>query len=298
MRVWIYILGFLLTFSAVHGQDEETIHVITKRISKTFPYAKGFEVNLEGNNAEVFVETWEEQKIGIEIELISKHPDEAIAMQDLERMKYLAERVKRKIYLRNYPSSDETTPVQAVLAAKYVIKVPESCPVYLKNQFGETNVKDLANQLRIFSEFSPINLENVSGTVDMRSKFGDITGRKLNGNFEIFARRSNVNLHEIVGNYNVTAQYSLVNLYAGQGLIDLNIDATKTDVNLFNIDPQTHQHNLLVNNGNLFVPEEFQLSFLENTPQIRKVVFKPENEYYANITISVTFGDLKVEKKR
>ncbi len=298
MRVWIYILWFSLTISAAHGQQEKTIHVITKRITKTFPYAKGFEVNLEGNNAEVFVETWNENKIGVEIELIAKHPEESLAIRDLERMNYLAERVKQKVYLRNYPSSNEDSPVQAVLSAKYTIKVPEDCPVYLKNQFGETNVKDLANQLRIFSEFSPINLDNVQGTVNMRTKFGDITGRRLNGDFEIFTRRSNVDLKEIIGNYNIVAQYSLINLYAGEGLIDLNIDATKTDVNLFNIDPKTHQHNLLVNQGKLLVPEEFELSFSENTPQIRKVVFKPNNEYYANITISVSFGDLKVEKKK
>lgn len=298
MKVHLLIISLLLfSFSQLLGQEEDVIQVITKKITKTFPYNDGFEVNLEGSNAEVLVETWEKKEIYVQIELISKHPDKAVAAQDLEQMQYTLDRVKRKIYIRNYLATQDNVQTTAIIEANYIIKLPEDCPVYIKNQFGETNVRNLANQLRLFNEYGAINLQNVSGTVEMRTRFGDVFAKDLNGNFDIFARRSNLDLHNVVGNYNIEAKYGILNLWAGTGLIDLNIDASKADVNLFNIDPLTHQQQLLVQHGKINVPNGWQFNYEEDTPQIKKVTFKPNSEFYATVTISIAFGDLKIEGK-
>lgn len=280
------------------AQEKETVHVITKHIHKTFPYATGFEVNLEGENAEVFVESWDKAEIQVHIELVSKHPERAIAEKELERISYQAERFKRRIYIRNYVKLEDALPTQAILKANYYLKVPADCPVYLKNAFGSTNVKDLANQLRIFSEFTNVQLDNIQGTVEMNSKYGDIQGARLVGNFEIKSRHSNISLHDIVGNYTINAHYGTVNLWAGKGLIDLNITANKADVNLFNIDPKTHQQQLFVEYGKLSIPNGWQFNFVENTSTLKHVTFKPNQEYFANITINVAFGDLAISGKK
>ncbi len=298
MRVLSFLFIFFMLNNLLLSQEKEVIHVITKRISKVFPYAEGFEVNVEGNNAEIFIETWKENSINVEIELISKHPNEAIALEDLDRIKYLTERIKKKIYLRNYVTTEEGKPTKAILKAKYIIHVPEECPVYLKNNFGSTNVQDLVNQLRIFSNYSPINLDNIRGVVEMRTHFGDIAGQSLNGNFNIKANRSNIDLQQIIGNYNISANYGLINLMAGDGLIDLNIEGMKTDVKLWNIDPDTHQHQLVVYHGNVKLPNGLPFQFTENTPEVKKIFFKPSKEYSATITVNVSFGNLTVEKKK
>jgi len=62
MKVHLLITSLLLfTFGHLFGQEQEVLQVITKKITKTFPYSDGFEVNLEGTNAEVLVETWEKR---------------------------------------------------------------------------------------------------------------------------------------------------------------------------------------------------------------------------------------------
>lgn len=297
IQISIFFL-LLLSCSLLMGQEEEVLQVITKRITKTFPYSEGFEVNLEGENAEVLVESWEQQEIYVQIELIAKHPEQAVAERDIEEMAYLLDRVKRKIYIRNYVKEKETAPTVAMMEARYTIKLPEECPVYIKNQFGETDIRNLASQLRIFNEFGPVNLLNVNGTIEMRTRFGDVFGDRLAGNFDIYSRRSDLNLRNVVGNYNIESHYGTLNLWAGEGLIDLNINAEKTNVNLFNIDPLTHQHDLVVQHGNVIVPNAWQFEFEEDTPQIKKLTFKPNSEYYATVTISVAFGDLKIERKK
>ncbi|MEL6719449.1 MAG: hypothetical protein AAFO82_09735 [Bacteroidota bacterium] len=299
MRIFFLITTiFLFGYSNVIGQEkEEVLQVITKRITKSFPYSEGFEVNLEGENAEVLVESWEKQEIFIQIELVAKHPEKETAKGDLEQMVYLLERVKRKIYARNYISGKEEVKTEAMMEARYTIKLPEECPIYIKNQFGETDVRNLASQLRIFNEFGKISLNNIRGDINMRTRFGDVSAYQLAGNFDIYSRRSNLDLHNIVGNYNIESHYGSINLWAGEGLIDLNINAQKADVNLFNIDPLTHQQQLVVQQGNIRLPDGWQYNFEEDTPQIKKVTFKPDSEYYATFTINISFGDLKIEKK-
>ncbi|MEM9885128.1 MAG: hypothetical protein AAF849_04485 [Bacteroidota bacterium] len=300
MKVSISIFFLLLLSCALlKGQgEEEVLQVMTKTITKTFPYSEGFEVNLEGENAEVLVESWAQREIYVQIELTAKHPKKEVAEKELEKMAYLLDRVKRKVYIRNYVKEKETAPTEAIMEARYVIKLPEECPVYIKNQFGETDIRNLANQVRIFNEFGPVNLFNLNGTIEMKTRFGDVFGDQLAGNFDIYSRRSDLLLRNVVGNYNIESHYGTLNLWAGEGLIDLNIDAEKTNVNLFNIDPLTHQHDLIVQHGNVVVPNAWQFEFEEDTPQIKKLTFKPNSEYYATVTIRVAFGDLKIEKKK
>ncbi|MEM1328297.1 MAG: hypothetical protein AAGI23_20250 [Bacteroidota bacterium] len=294
-------IGCMLATLTVVGQgedDQQRLQVITKRITKTFPYSDGFEVNLEGENAEVLVESWGKKEIYVQIELIAKHPDKAQATKDLERMAYLLDRAKNNIYIRNYVQESEKTDNTAVLEARYIIRLPESCPVYIKNQFGETDVRNLTSQLRIFNEFGNVDLFNITGGMEMRTKFSEVRGAQLVGDFDIFARRSQLDFRDVVGNYNITAEYSTLNLWAGEGLIDLNIDAKKTDVQLFNIDPKTHQHQLVVQHGNVVVPNAWQFEFEEDTPYIKKLTFQPNSEYFATITVNISFGDLKIERKQ
>lgn len=284
----------------VHAQEEiTTVNIVTKRITKAFTYVDGFEVNLEGENAEVFVESWDQEKISIQIELISKHPDKAIADRDLERMAYATKRLNKKIYIRNYIQEAENAPAtEAVLQARYYIQVPDECPVYLKNYFGTTNVKNLSENLRIYGEFSKIDIENIKGIVDMRTRFGDIIANKLDGDVAINARRSDIFLNEVSGNYDIDSEYGKLEIMAASDLINLDINANKTDVFLYNIDPQRHQYSLHARYGAVQVPEELQNSFVENTLQSRKINFVPQSEYYANISIQVAFGDLVIQKKR
>ncbi len=295
----VFLFIFILSIGVLTAQEQRTpVNVVTKRVNASFSYTNGTEVNLEGENAQVFVESWDKNSISIEIELISKHPDKAIAERDLNRLAYGTKRFKQKIFIRNYISQEEgEAATEAVLQAKYYIKVPEQCPVYLKNYFGLTQVKNLANNLRIYSEFSTIAIEDIKGIVDMRTRFGDITANRLNGDVAINARRSDVFLYEVSGNYDIDSEYGKLEIMAANELINLNINANKTDVLLYNIDPMKHQYALQTQYGQMTVPEELQYSFTENTQQRRKVNFVPSTEYYANISIQVAFGDLVIKKK-
>ncbi|MBV6653752.1 MAG: hypothetical protein KI786_08355 [Mameliella sp.] len=276
------------------------LHVITKKLDKTFQYRDSYEVNIEGEKADVSIETWSKNEIYLSVEFTAKHPDKATAEADIEKIKYIAERVRNKIYIRNYISVAEGEPQpNANLSARYIVKVPEECPVYLKNYFGTANVINLAKRFRYQGEFSPVGLENVQGSIDLTTRFGDISGKALDGDVTISSRRSNVVLEEIKGRYSINASYGDVRiLSASTGLLDLNIIGTKSNIFLFDPKLLDYSYALTAQNGNIYFPSNLRMEFLKNTEEIKKVEFQPRAEYYPNVTISVTFGDIYLEKDK
>ena len=149
----ISIVFFLLVAWLGGMAQSTTLQVVTKKIDKTYTYKPGYELNIEGEKAEIIIETWNKAEIDIQLELVAKNEDQAIAKKDLEQIKHVFQRVQNKIYIRNYISgSDPDNPKSSTLSAKYIIRLPEECPVYLKNYFGEANVANLTNRFRFMGE--------------------------------------------------------------------------------------------------------------------------------------------------
>ncbi len=286
----------LLCFVSWHVMAQTTVQVITKKIEKTFTYRKGYEVNVEGERAEVIVESWDKDDIRILLELTARHPDKAIAERDLDAIKYVADRVKNKIYIRNYLSPNEGSATSSTLSARYTIYVPAHCPVYLKNYFGTIDVSNLLSNIKINSEFSKIGLNNLQGLMDIRTRFGDVIGANLDGDMTLNARRSDITLRDIKGNYDLNAQYGIMKIYGSKDLLSLSISAEKTDVYFFNVNPALFAYNLTAQNGEVKLPNNLKYNIIQNNEQIKRIQFKPTSEYFATITISVSFGDIFISK--
>lgn len=296
LNIWLWSL-LTLGSMTVHAQTANLVQVVTKRINKEFAYREGYEVNIDGDKAEVYIETWDQPLIRIQLDIVARHPDRNTAQRDLETMQYLAQRVKNKIYLRNYLSTAEGTPeVSSRLKVVYLIKVPADCPVYLKTNYGLADVENLSNRLRINSRFSQIGLQNIQGWMDINTFFGNLTGQKLDGNAAITSRRSDITLKDLNGRFDINAQYGVLNIFAASGLLDLNLKADHSQVFLHTPDLASFHYNISTQHSKLQLPSGMKFLINETAPGIKKVTFRPKSEFYPNISISVSFGELFLGK--
>ena len=141
------------------------------------------------------------------------------------------------------------------------------------------------------------NGEVVEGLLDIRTRFGDIIGEKIDGNVTINARRSDVTLYEIAGNYQINAQYGILKLAPTAGLLGLDISAEKSEVFLYGDQTDLFGYTLTATHGEVDTPENLRLLALEDTPEVQKVQIKPpRGDTHPMITVSVTFGDVHLEK--
>lgn len=275
-----------------------TMQVVTKRIDKSFSYREGYSLNIEGERAEVRVETWSKPEIKVQIIFTAKHSKKEQAEKDLEKMRYITNKEKNKIYLRNYLDVPEGSPeLQSQLIANYVIMMPEECPIYIKNNYGLIDAKDLMSSLKLNTRFSRIGLENIIGDIDINTSFGDLFADNLDGNIKIVSRRSDMTLKHMRGRYDINAQYGILNFFATDQLRDFNLKADKSNVFIHTLQPGAFSYNLSVQNGRVDYPNELKFKLLDmKDTGIKKITFKPNKEYYPNVTISITFGDLFIGK--
>ncbi len=294
------ILKFLLplfclpVFSGLEAQT--TFQVVTKTVENTFPYLNGNEVNIDGEKAEILVETWSRNEVKVVVEIIAKHPDKKTAQADLEMMVYTSEQHGKKLYFRNYVNvpQGKKKPVSD-LKAIYTIILPEDCPVYLKNNYGLTHVSNLTSALRINSEFSKIGLENLRGKIGISTRFGDVEGKDIDGDVTINSRRSDLTLYDIKGTWNINSQYGVLKFFTNPSpeLLSLNIDAEKSDVYFFDPKPNFYGYTLTAHYGNISVPNNLKFNYLENTDQLKKAIFSSKIGS-SNISIKISFGDITI----
>lgn len=295
-----YILIFSILSVGCLGLNslsaQTALQVVTKTIEKTFPYKNGNEVNIEGEKAEIQVETWNKNEVRVLVEIISKHPDRKTAEADLNLMTYSSEQHGNKIYFRNFISSGKNgKKPESDLKTIYTITLPADCPMYLKNSYGLTQVSNLTRSLQIHSEFSKVDLENLRGQIGINTRFGDIEGRRIDGNVSINSRRSDIELHEIKGTWNINAQYGILKFFTNPSpeLLSLNIDAEKSDVYFFDPKPSFYGYTLTAHYGTISVPQDLKFNYLENTSQLKKAIFSSKMGS-SNISIKISFGDIVI----
>jgi hypothetical protein len=269
---------------------QTTLQVATKSIEKTMTYKKGYDITIDGEKADVVVQTGSNISIKIEVELSSKHPNMETAKHDLEAIKFVAEEIGKKIYVRNYVAigKGENKPVSN-LKAKYIITVPAECPVNLKNNFGKSSVSNLVNYFDLYSEFCSITLNNLKGTINIDTRFGDIDASQIDGKVNIKSKRTDITLSQLKGSYDLTANYGSLRINGDLSAINLKINGEKANV-FFNPGNQPYNYALTSNNGALNIPKDNAFSFSQNDALKKMAYLKSNNTNAATVQINLNFG--------
>lgn len=297
MRI-IFFIAVALTgvTHLLYAQGESFRQVVTKTIEDTYPFRPGSEVAVEGEKAEIFVETWANKEISVRLEMTAKHANIETAKADLENLTFITEKAGEKIFLRN-SRLDKTAAPESELIVHYYITLPEECPVYLKSHFGAANISNLNNRLRINGEYSQINIDNVQGLLDIRTRFGDIFGEKIDGNVVINSRRSDIELVDVAGSFLINAQYGELKLSPNARLTDLQVNADKANVLLFDPNGLPLTYNLTASHGDLILPAELPVVMLEEGENLSSVRISSNQEIVGQVKVTVSFGSLVLEKQ-
>lgn len=275
-------------------------YVIIKWLEKIFKYWEIYEVNIEGEKVDVFIEIWNKDEIVFIVEFIVKYFDKIIVEVDIEVIKYIVECVCNKIYVCNYIFVFEGAfKFVFNFFVCYVVRVFEDCLVYLKNYFGIVNVINFVKGFCYQGEFSLVGFENVKGSIDFFICFGDIFGKCFDGDIMINVWCLNVILEEIKGWYSIEVNYGDVCIFlVFVGLLDFNIIGIKSDIFFFDFWLLDYGYVFIVQYGSIYFFSNFKMEFLKNIDEIKKVEFQFWVEYYFNVMIFVIFGDIYFEKEK
>ena len=284
---------FIIFFILAHNTTAQTtLQVATKHVEKVFSGSQS--LNIEAEKADIEVITWNGQEIKVEIELIAKHPDRRVASNDLETMKYVADKTKKDVFLRNYLLiKDEKAKPMSNLKAKYTVKIPEGMKVTIQNSFGKILVKGKIKLLKIKSDFCLIDLNEVEGKTELTTHYGEINVRNINGVLTVTSERSDLIINDLAGRCAVNSQYGRINIEGLTNLKKLTINAKKSEINLNKISLNSHAFRLTTTYGKLVLPAGFkEFSWLENSDVNKTAILNTTHP--SKIDIVNIFGNINL----
>ena len=108
--LWIFLFASVLGIgvSGVQAQSGEGVS-ITKTIERSFSYRPGHSLNIEGQVANIHINAWDKSQIDIKVLIKATHKNKETAAEYLEKMQFMAERHKDKIYCRNYLNEETSS---------------------------------------------------------------------------------------------------------------------------------------------------------------------------------------------
>ena len=291
-KLLLYITLCLLPIVA-GAQTTTTLQVVTKTVQKTVSWKPGYELEVNGEKAEVEVTPGSDNNIVVRAELSARHPQLDTAKIDVEGWKFVVSTIGKKVYIRAYIGlpSGKRLPTSN-LKAKIVIQAPVNCPVNLANKFGKAHLERLDGPIVLSGEFCNFTLLQLKGSVKIDSRYGNVEGSELQGKVEVQSKRADVALSQIHADCAVRSEYGKVWVQPDAQTGNVWIQGTKSNVTLDLPQPPQHNVFLTAEYGELTAPAAFQQSQpAENT---RRAVLN-QQQGRPVLTVETNFGNITIQ---
>ncbi len=234
------VLRFLLTCLLLAGllpehrlRAQQRVQVVTKTVEKELAYEPGETVRVEGEKAAITVTGWSGRGVKVVLKLVAKAPTQETARRELDFQRYILEKRKQTIYLKNYfvrPKGQKA--LNALLLAEYEIWVPRQATVEISSTYGNVYIKDKAGRTTVSVQYGNTTLDGVGGTGQYTSYFGDFTARNLGGTTRATLRHTKTSIEGLSGEADFDNTLSDMSLGGLREVKTLRINADKSDISL------------------------------------------------------------------
>ena len=214
---------------ALWCQAQEVMEVVTKSIQKSIPFELGSEVKIEGEKADVYLSTWDKNRVAVYLDLVASHPDRAQAEADLKNVDYSLEKNGRTIIIGNSITKDGKE-VKSKLKAKYTIILPASCPVNMANIFGTAQIRGLSNALVVNAAYCDLLLTNLNGSINIETVFGDVKGRTISGKVNVKSSWTDMDFEQIQGDWTMDVTQGVLKIEASNSFANFDITSDQSEI--------------------------------------------------------------------
>jgi hypothetical protein len=289
-------LLLLLVILANRLVAQGKVQVITKTVEKHFSYKVGESIHLEGEKAGIKVIGWQRNEVQVKLKLISKALTKQVAEEELEYGRYILEKRKGVIYLKNYFALPKgKAQINAILLAEYEVWVPTGSSLQITNSYGTIHVVNHSGNTSIDIRYGNISLENVDGQGDYKSYFGDFIAKNIGGQITCSFNHTKTSIEGITGRVTFKNTYGDISI---SGLIDvssLTVEATKSDIHLLLDKMNFYQYQLESQFGEITLPAHIKSSTVNYSSKVSRWQYGSQG--LPLIKVNSSFGKIILEGK-
>lgn len=283
----------LLLLPPVYAQ-QITVKVIAKTIEKQFEWETSDQVKVEGEKAKINIRGWDESTVKVVLKQISKAPEKAVAERELAYQRYILEKRKGVIYIKNYFAVPKNVKnIESIQKSEFEIWVPRKIKLQVTNNYGNTTLQMMAGDVNLNTKYGNVQLSNYSGNASVKSYFGDLTVNNFAGSLFVNSNHTMVVLSKVAGDIELNSVLGDIILTYSSKITRCKIRASKADVTINRIVWQNIYIKLYSHYGDILLPssQDQQLTKLSDS----KLSFKKgEKNQASHIDIETSFGKIIV----
>lgn len=240
------VLSFmlLLQFSlrAQHDNDNENDNndkekkyqfVKKKAVNKSYNVSSSDKLNIQNSFGSVEVHTWDRNEIKVDVSIEVSANSDALAQKMLDRISVSDAQAGKEISFKttikdiNTGKGDKTT-----MSTNYIISMPATNPVEIKNEFGATTLPDFKGEVDLTSKFGKLTTGNLSNVKSIDVEFGKTNLGSIPGGI-LNIKYSKATIGRLTGNVKINLEFSSkVVLNLDNNLSSLDLKASYSTVNL------------------------------------------------------------------
>ena len=245
----------LLAGPAGRAQSPQKVQVVTRTLSQSWACLPGMAVRIRAEKATVLVRGWDKPQVQVTLRLSARHPERAVAEQDLPVAQYRLQQNGNALDLLNFYTLAANAPaVRSDLRAEYTVWMPAGNPLHVANTYGQTELADLSGRQTLTQNFGRITLRNLRGTLAVMARYADLTANNVLADFTCEANKSAVQLLGLGGECLVRNFYGSVQVQPTAALRRLTVQADRSEVTISVTQPEQFAYQLGVQQGSLKVP--------------------------------------------
>lgn len=271
------------------------VHVITKTIEQSFPLQKGESVHIQGEKSNVQVHTWDQSTVKVLIKLHSKSQNQDLAERELKYQKYICEKIKETVHVKNYFLVPKGRQLSSLLQADYELWIPSDINLIVENNYGNVTIDEKAGYTQVDFRYGTLKLDGPAGRTNIKGYFGDLIVSKLYGDFKADLKHTTSVLNRVIGTGDIKTSLGDVTVGTLEATSKLEIDASKSDVNLNAIEPNGHRFRLRSEYGEILIPPEFPAKVEYVSGDLNLLEYGDKTD--AEVNIKTTFGNIILELK-
>ncbi|TPG62952.1 hypothetical protein EAH73_17975 [Hymenobacter nivis] len=251
------LLGALLGLLPA-ARAQQKVQVVARTLAQSWPCPPGMAVRIRAEKATVLVRGWDQPTVQVTLRLSARHPERAVAEQDLPVAGYRLQQNGNALDLVNFFALPAGAPaVRADLRAEYTVWMPAGNPLQVANAYGQTTLADLSGRQALEQSFGQINLRNLRGTLAATVRYADLTATNVQADFTCEANKSAVQLLGLGGKCFVRNYYGSVRIQPTAALRRLTVEADRTEVVISAPQPELFAYQLSAHEGALTVPPAY-----------------------------------------
>lgn len=284
----LLLIFYLAIFQGLELVAQKKLQVVTKTIQKTYGYAKGDILIVQGEKADVKVTGSDANEIEVTIKLISKALSRDVAIKELEQAKYVSEKKKQELNLKNYfVKHRDKENFEAVLSASFEIKIPKQMELRVTSRYGLIDLSFLTGIINLDTKYCKLKLSDLDVRGIVKGYFGDLNMSNIEGNSsfdlkhvktEIKGRSEGVSINTNLGDVKIQ-NFSVIDR--------LEINGIKSDITVEGVTLETYFFDLETEFGKVYLPDQ-----PKNNSQLS--AWKYGDESKPKIQLKTKFGDIKL----